>query len=70
MGSVFFHIWLRGWEAWLTYVKPKPNHPWNNAINSMVRIANLRKEIAELRELIKTKESEIAALKARSKDRP
>jgi len=54
----------------LTYVKPKPNHPWNNAINSMVRIANLRKEIAELRALIKTKESEIAALKARSKDRP
>jgi hypothetical protein len=36
----------------------------------MVRIANLRKEIAELRALIKTKESEIAALKARSKDRP
>jgi predicted nucleic acid-binding Zn-ribbon protein len=54
----------------MTYVKPSKNHPWNTAISEMVRIAALRKEIAELREQIKAKEAEIARIKSRNKERP
>lgn len=54
----------------MSVVKPKPNHPWNNAISNMVRIANIRKEIAELRQSIKAKEAEIATIKARNKEKP
>lgn len=54
----------------MSAVKPKPNHPWNNAISDMVRIANLRKEVSELRQSIKAKEAEIASIKARNKEKP
>jgi predicted nucleic acid-binding Zn-ribbon protein len=54
----------------MTSVKPKPNHPWNSAISDMVRIANFRKEIQELRRQIKDKEAQISTLKSRNKERP